>query len=913
MGHEAAVPPHPGLAVLSVELIEAPLAGHAHAWSPGRRGAASFAVRPPLADRQDPPLSSRALRRVLATVIAALAHRIWAPVLLVVLAAAALVPDCGAPGLWEPQELAVADRAAARVDAPEAPAAPHERPSRSCKDAPDQDGDGVADLGGARSLTERATAWGFGTIGGDRGMRLPLELLGLITVLAIAGIAYRLIGARAALLTGLVCLSFPLLALQSRQLTSEIGTAAGGALIMYGLAFAARPAPGRWAILDGAIAAIAAVAGAYVGFAGGGALLGVLVPIGAFALATGGGVAALGAMARLVVYGVRRVSDGRSGRSPARLVLWPLALLPARQASSVDDALGMARRRFAFQLVGLAATITAVVVLGVLASQAYDIREPVPGSRQLAGHSIIPSDCWSTALGGVWKFDDNLRVLHDAGMAQIAVGTYPWGILAPLALGLLLMSGDRGERTTGRLAVAWAALAWLCTALFLRKVGFTIYAGFPAMALGIGVWLDGVLRVTAANVTAGEPDASRGAGARIVALLFFALGVLVLAKDFLAFPDELTTLLVDIEINTKEAKVYPKAASIAGLPAKAAVAAMGLVLVVAVIAALIPVGEATGEAPLPASWMGRKLRIIVRAIRWLTGSFARARGAVALTIIALTAAIGLFWTHGWHRALSKNLSSKQVFTTYDALRADGDRLGIMGKMGNAPRFYGAGAYDELTSRERVVEFLHDGPGRSFAMVPFADLCGVHRATNGKPYFVLDYSSTRTILLSNKVDGGSDQNPLATRILREEPTALITGRPPSPIVYDGKIELVGWSLPAKIERGDSFTVRLVFKVRAAISGSWKVFAHFDGRGARFQGDHDPIDKVCATSWWQPDDYVVDTFTVEAGDRSTPQGPHEVRIGFFTGSSPNWRNMKVSTAPAGALDDNDRVKIGSVVVD
>lgn len=855
------------------------------------------------------------MRRVLATVIHALAHRIWAPVVLVVVAAFALVPDCGSPGLWEPQELAVADRAAARADKPAdaTPAAAHERPSRSCKDAPDADGDGVPDVAGARSLTDRATAWGFATIGGDRGMRLPLELLGLITVLAIAGVAYRLVGARAGLLTGLVCLSFPLLALQSRQLTSEIGTAAGGALLMYGLAFVARPAPGRWALLDGAVAAAATAAGAYIGFLGGGALLGVLVPLAAFALAAGGGVTALAALARLLVYGVRRLSDGRGGRSALGTVLFPVALLPARQAPSAGAALGMSRRQLAFQLVALAATVGAVVLLGVLASQAYDIREPVPGSRQLAGHSIIPSDCWSTALGGVWKFDDNLRVLHDAGMAQIAVGTYPWGILAPVALGLLLMSSDPRERTTGRLAVAWAALAWLCTALFLRKVGFTIYAGFPAMALGIGAWLDGVLRVPAAEATSPSTDASRGAGARVLALLFFALGVIVLAKDFLAFPDELTTLLVDIEINTKEAKVYPKAATIAGLPAKAVVAGLGLVLIAVVIAALVPVGAPGSAAPAPTHWLTRRWARVAGAVRWFTGSFARARGAVALALVALTAGIGLFWTHGWHRALSKNLSSKQVFATYDALRADGDRLGIMGKMGNAPRFYGAGAYEELASREQVVSFLSDGPGRRFAMVPFADLCGVHRATNGAPYVVLDYSSTRTILLSNKVDGGSDQNPLATRILRAEPTDLIAGRPSAPIVYDNKIELVGWSLPAKVERGDAFTVRLVFKVRAAISGTWKVFAHFDGRGARFQGDHDPIDKVCATSWWQPGDYVVDTFTVEAGDRSTPQGPHEVRVGFFTGSSPNWRNMPVSTAPPGALDDNNRVKIGSVTVD
>ena len=110
------------------------------------------------------------------------------------------------------------------------------------------------------------------------------------------------------------------------------------------------------------------------------------------------------------------------------------------------------------------------------------------------------------------------------------------------------------------------------------------------------------------------------------------------------------------------------------------------------------------------------------------------------------------------------------------------------------------------------------------------------------------------------------------------------------------------------------MRVVYKVRdkANIGGSWKVFVHFDGRGARFQGDHDPIDGVCATSWWQGGDYIIDTFTVEAGDRATPSGPHDVRIGFFTGTNPNWRNMKVSAAPPGTQDDNDRVKLTTVVV-
>lgn len=263
-------------------------------------------------------------------------HRLWAPLALAAVAALALIPDCGSPGLWEPQELAVADRAVARVDAERAAydakpdAKPDAKASRSCKDAPDADADGEPDPGGARSLTDSAATLGFSWFGTDRGMRLPLELLGLLTVLAAAGVAYRLRGPRAALLAGLVCLSFPLLALQSRQLTSEIGTAAGGALLCYGLAFPLRPAPGRWAILDGLVAALGVGLGAWIGFLGGGALLGVLVPLGAFALASGGGLALVVGLYRVAIHGVRRLADGRSGRSGARFVLFPLALLPAR-------------------------------------------------------------------------------------------------------------------------------------------------------------------------------------------------------------------------------------------------------------------------------------------------------------------------------------------------------------------------------------------------------------------------------------------------------------------------------------------------------------------------------------------------------------------------------------------------------
>ncbi|HSN29293.1 MAG TPA: glycosyltransferase family 39 protein, partial [Kofleriaceae bacterium] len=158
-----------------------------------------------------------------------------------VLALAVLLPGLGSFGIWEPQERQLTDRVAPRragtvaeLRAIVEPAAQMvqqkaELPVETC---PKQAPPGAV----ARTLTARAVAWGRDAIGdSDTGRRLPLALLGLLTVLATAGMALRTSGGRAGVLTALVLLSMPLLVLQSRQLTSEIGTAAGAALILYGL------------------------------------------------------------------------------------------------------------------------------------------------------------------------------------------------------------------------------------------------------------------------------------------------------------------------------------------------------------------------------------------------------------------------------------------------------------------------------------------------------------------------------------------------------------------------------------------------------------------------------------------------------------------------------------------------------
>src|SRR5262249_55405884 len=154
-------------------------------------------------------------------------------------------------------------------------------------------------------------------------------------------------------------------------------------------------------------------------------------------------------------------------------------------------------------------------------------------------------------------------------------------------------------------------------------------------------------------------------------------------------------------------------------------------------------------------------------------------------------------------------------------------------------------------------------------------------------------------------------PLRTTILHSEPPN-IQFRPKGRVVFDGRIELLGWSMPKRVSRGDKFTVTTYYKVLQAVPGNWRILYHFDG-SLRFNGDHEPIKGRCQTSTWQPGDFIVDENTVTAGAGTFATGSYEVWTGFFTGSAPNWKNMTVSEAPADMRDTADRVKITTIVLD
>jgi hypothetical protein len=751
-----------------------------------------------------------------------------------VLAGLMLLPALGVSGLWEPQERQIADRVAPPLDViPKPVVTPAPKGDDDCLRVAPKDA-------AARTLTPRAIEFGRDYLGDDdNGRRLPLALLGLVTLLAAAGTAMRGGGGRAGIVTAVVLLAMPLMTLQSRMLTSEIGTACGASLIVFGLVGLAKLSrrDAMWLALDAALCVIALVAGLAIAFLGGGALLGLLVPIGA--------VGAAGSL------GVPFFVDAVKGRP------------------------------FLRHLPAVFATLAAIGLVALLAYQLFQLKEPVPpiapGTREVLGKAIVPDGCWSSALGAIWRPDDELRFIFDSTFEQIAYGSFPWGIVAPIAMFALLRSGDQNHRMIGGVTLAWAGGAWIASEVFQRKAGFTIYAGFPALAIAVGVWLDSLLDRRARD----DRDAMPG-GAMLIGL-FVALAVLDLGKDMQSFTDKLMSIFVSDTVT------YPAQARLI-VPMKLWVLILGMM-----------------------AGLGFSVSMIV----WRPGTDPQSRGMQRIANIAVaiafgaTVVLGAFWSFVWQPRLSDHLSSKGLFETFNELRSGNEPIVIQGDLGQAPHAYSDATPELLPSRDQVVTALKR-PGRVFAITPQAELCPLHREMGDKPYFVVDDRNLRSLLISNRVDGTTDKNPLAEMIAHKEPKSF-QHKPKARIVYDNKIELLGWDMPDHVDRGSSFDVVTYYKILAPVGGNWTMLMHFDGPLRLRDGDHKPIKDRCPTSTWQPGDYIIDRHTMSTSGGGFPTGRYELWLGFFTGTAPNFKNMAVSAAPQDQRDTADRVKITTITLD
>ena len=772
------------------------------------------------------------------------------------LAATVLLPCLGEPGLWEPSERQLADRVAPPLDVtPKPPPV-----TKSGKPTDDEDCVRVPPKdAAARSLRDSAIEMGRDTFGDDDGgRRLPFALLGLVTALAAAGIAMRGGGARAGVIASCVLLAMPVMVLQSRMITSDIGTACGSTLILFALFGLARPNRDHLA-LDLGCSVVALIAGLPIAFYGGGALLGLLVPIGAFAAAGSLGVP-------FVASAVRgRIESGH--------------------------------------VAALVATLAAIVLVGILAYQMYYWVEPYPGltpppARQMFGKAIVAEGCWSSALGAIWRAEDDIRFIFDSTFEQIAYGTFPWGIVGPIAMFGLLRSSDPNKKLAGALTLAWAAASWIAAEAWQRRVGNVMWSGFPALAIATGIWLDDVLsrrsqKRTSPPVTGmpsgtvlptAEPAESGMPGGAMLIALFVGLAVLDLGKDLQSFTDKLTSLLSGAEIIT-----YPKEAR-AVLPLRLWVLVLGVLAALGFVLTLV-------------LWNDAQTRL-ARTLR-------KAANIAFAASLAATVTLAAFWSFVWQPTLAYHLSSKELLATYDSLRKDGEPLHVMGDLGFAPSHYTAVTPEPAASRDAIVKALKK-PTRVFAIAPQGELCTLHREMGDAPYFVLEDRNLRNLLLSNRVDGTTDKNPLRETIAHKLPANIKT-KPKARIVFDNKLELLGWDIPGKLERGDNFEVVTYWKVLAPVGGAWTMLLHFDGPLRLRDGDHKPIKDRCPTSTWQPGDFIIDRHPMKTGGGGYPPGKYDLWIGFFTGSAPNFRNMTVSAAPGDMRDTTDRVKIASLLLD
>ncbi|HWM88660.1 MAG TPA: hypothetical protein VNO33_22575, partial [Kofleriaceae bacterium] len=434
------------------------------------------------------------------------------PWLAVVIAAAVLLPFLGRHGFWEPREIAIADSAsrllkqsqgdesggaAEEEPAPEPePARASSKPSSSgvsaepgisaepgaasdkseetekaekaekerAKPSRPRPGESVA---GEPRFTERLVAYGIDHLGfAEGGARAPLALLGMLAVMTAFLLGARLANRRAGFLSAMVLLSFPLLVLQSRQLTSDIAAVAGSGLLLLGLAGLALPSTwsaltgGGW--LRGAVLAcdVAAIAlGGLLSLEAAGPLLGLVPPLAGFGIGV------------LVWYLLERRSE-------------PAAPPPLYVVA-----------------IGCASLLAGIAALAWFAHETFTIVPAQEEDRELFGRTLAASREPLPGLGGPWKSKGDVQSPFSAIFEQLGFGLFPWVALAPLALARLAL-GRTAPATDGAPARApwagyalftWAALAWLIATVAARKVGPVQYPALVPLAVAIALWIDDLL------------------------------------------------------------------------------------------------------------------------------------------------------------------------------------------------------------------------------------------------------------------------------------------------------------------------------------------------------------------------------------------------------------------------------------
>lgn len=531
--------------------------------------------------------------------------------------------------------------------------------------------------------------------------------------------------------------------------------------------------------------------------------------------------------------------------------LWAAGDGPAA-AASVD---GMAAPAPASSPLGFARLVLSALALGALALTGYGWWQAMPTG---------PHPGYSWILGGAPHMA-NHQVQATSVLKPLGFGAFPWVVLAPLGAAPLLVTSapgtaDRRQAFGRLLLLVWAVVAYLGTTLFAASVGDTTFGAYAAVALLAGAFLD---------------DACEAAGPQALAGLAVIAGAATLAHDFFMAPEG-----------------FVGAHVIEGIKWPPVVTAPAYLLLVAGL--------------LWAALLGAALILPTTSSRWLPSRRALVSAALG-TALALTV-LTIAWVVP---QVSQHLSMKGLFVKYKSIVGTGSSE--IGKYHVPGQLSDYGKTTELTSLPQMFDFL-GRPERVFVITGADDLPGIDQYAKqrdkeaaGRPatYFVIDDSNSKFLMLSNRLGGEQDKNPLRRFVL---PVEQGLPHPPQFAVradFEGKVELVGYDLPLELERGRPFKITLYYKVNQPIAGGYRIFIHFDGPGSRFNGDHTPLDGKFPTNYWVPGFYVIDEFTVTPDRVTQPSGTYTLYSGFWAGD----QRLKVVAGPS---DGENRVRMGTLRV-
>jgi hypothetical protein len=692
--------------------------------------------------------------------------------------------------------------------------------------------------------------------------RLFGALCAICALMAVFWAGVGLFRPRAALLAVLAMGTMPLFALSARQITSDTPLVAALALAIGGLGRWVWPPDGRRRPAHLAVVAAALL----LGHGTGGAMLGVALPALAMALTV--------AICRGVP--VRGETDAPASDGTA-----PLSSPGGGADVPAGGSFGATLR--AHKLVPVIVTALAIVGLGLVIAALTTL---------VAGHR-------SALLGGTPR-SGVPTTTFDFLVRQLGFGLFPWSAVAFFALGrpLIRLDESDGATTNTRLAFAqtflllFAGLGFALSTVLALMASEARYAALAAVALAVGSFLD---------------EALEGNRSEPVAGLLIATGTMVVARDFFLAPEELASVHL-----LGEKLKWPSTVSIGY-----AIMGFGLLVAVGVYAGLATRGRALGKVAA---------RDLAGARPWQRKLEPKivAAGRYGLQASVVAAVVFGFWlTQVVVPSLSTHFSFKPIIDSYGKYAKHGERFGRYRIEGKGTAFYSGLTMVDLANQDAVLGFLRS-PDRVFALVAADELPALDSALKSAkvPYFAVDASSSRFLLLSNRLESGEqDRNPLKQNVWAA-PTSPIQNngawnpsehppwqwRIPLAATFADSIELVGANYPESVRRPGSIPLELTFRVRAKPPAGFKIFVHFDGPASpRLIGDHDPVGKAFPTAHWLPGEYIRDRYDVEVPLMTTPAGTYTIFMGFWPGG--DGRRLKITQGPN---DGSDRLRVGTIEV-